>query len=304
MRLFKTIHMSRLRNEMKIYSVFAGFILLMISSTSYSMDLTIGLVPEQNIFNQVKKYRILEEYIERKSGIGINFTILSKHGTSIDDFKRRNLDGAFLCSLMGTRANEELDIQYIASIVNSDGSATARSYIFTRKDSRINNVEQMRHRVMAFVDMATATGYAYPVAYLHDHGIDDLNGFFRKYFFTGSHDTAIYAVLNKEADIGAAKSSVFNMLAKKDDRIRNNLKIIVESEKFPSNVLVMRTGLPQDITERLRSTLIDMDKNIDGKEALRRFGAMKFIEARESDYHSKPDYEKKDKLVNMMDQKY
>jgi len=289
---------------MKKYLVVAAFILFMISSTSYSMDLTIGLVPEQNIFKQVKKYKILEEYIERKSDIGIKFTILSRHGSAINDFKRRNLDGAFLCSLIGTKAKNELDVQYIASIVNSDGRATSRSYIFSHKDSKIDNVEQMRYRVMAFVDKATATGYAFPVAYLLEHGIYDINGFFKDYFFTGSHDAAIYAVLNKKADIGAAKSSVFNMLARKDDRIRNNLKIITESGEFPSNVLVMRKDLPEDITEGLKMVLINMDKYSDGKEALGRFGAMKFIEARESDYHAVLDITKKVEIINLTAQKF
>ena len=91
---------------MEKYLVIAGCILSMISSTSYSMDLTVGLVPDQNIFKQMKKYKILEEYIERKSGIGINFTILNRHGNAIDDFKKRSLDGAFLCSMMSTKAKE------------------------------------------------------------------------------------------------------------------------------------------------------------------------------------------------------
>jgi phosphonate transport system substrate-binding protein len=166
------------QDRMKKYLIAAAFFLLMISGTSYAIDLTIGLVPEQNIFEQVKKYKILEEYIERNSDIGINFTILSKHGRSIDDFKKRNLDGAFLCSLIGGKAKKELEVEYIASIVNSNGRATSRSYIFSHKDIRIDNVEQMRYRVMAFVDKATATGYAFPVAYLLDHGIYDINLFF------------------------------------------------------------------------------------------------------------------------------
>lgn len=284
---------------MKKYSAVAAFIFFMISGTSYSMDLTIGFVPEQNIFEQVKKYKVLEEYIERKSDIGIYFTILSRHGRSIEDFKKRNLDGAFLCSLIGAKAKVEMEVAYIASIVNSDGTATSRSYIFSHKDSKIENVEQMRYRVMAFVDRATATGYAFPVAYLLDHGISDINIFFKDYFFTGSHDAAIFAVLNKEADIGAAKSSVFHMLAGKDDRIRKNLKIIAESDEFPSNVLVLRKDLPQGIFERLRSILINMDRNSDGKEALRRFGAMKFIEAREGDYHAELDISGKVEIKNL-----
>ncbi len=276
-------------NRMKHYVTVATVMFFMISSTSYAMDLTIGLVPEQNIFKQIKKYQILDEYIERKSDININFTILSSHEKSIADFKKRNLDGAFLCSLTGADAKDKLEVAYIANIVNTDGRATSRSYLFTHKDSSIEHVEQMRYRVMAFVDKATTAGYAFPVAYLRDHGINDINGFFKDYFFTGSHDASIYAVLNKEADIGASKSSVFDMLAKKDVRITSNLKIIVSSNEFPSNVLVLKKDLPLDIKNRLKSILVNMDSSSDGKQALKAFGAMKFIEARESDYHTIAD---------------
>jgi ABC-type phosphate/phosphonate transport system substrate-binding protein len=109
-------------------------------------------------------------------------------------------------------------------------------------------------------------------------------------------------VLNKEADLGAAKSSVFNMLARKDDRIKNNLKIIVKSEEFPSNVLVLRKDLPKEIIDRLRSVLLNMDTNSDGKAALKKFDAMKFIKARESDYHATLDIAHKNEIINLTDQ--
>ena len=52
----------------------------MLSGPSHATELTIGLIPEQNVFNQVARYKPLGEYIEKKTGIKIKFTILSRYG--------------------------------------------------------------------------------------------------------------------------------------------------------------------------------------------------------------------------------
>jgi phosphonate transport system substrate-binding protein len=273
---------------MKRLSVFAIFLffILFSSATLYAVELTIGLIPEQNVFKQVKKYQPVGNYIEKKTGIKIRFSVLSRYGNIIERFSQEKMDGAFWGSFTGALAINKLGVEPIARPVNLNGASTYRGYIFTRKNSSINSVERMKKKTFAFVDKATSAGYIFPVAYLKEHGVKDINKYFKEHFFTGSHDSAVYAVLNKEAEIGSAKNTVFDLLAREDPRIKEELVILATSSDFPSNTLSVKKELPPDIKKKLRHTLVEMDKDPEGIEILKVFGAIKFVAATESEYES------------------
>ncbi|MEW6599810.1 MAG: phosphate/phosphite/phosphonate ABC transporter substrate-binding protein [Nitrospirota bacterium] len=270
------------RDRMRFIISFLVFFVL--AGVSYASQLTIGLIPEQNVFKQMKRYQPIGDYIEKKTNIKIRFTVLSRYGNIIESFEKKNMDGAFWGSFTGAMAIKKLGIQPIARPVNPDGTSTYKGYIFVHKYSVINSADRMRHSVMAFVDKATTAGYVFPVAYLKEHGITDIKSFFKEYYFTGSHDAAIYAVLNKEAEVGCAKNTMFDMLAEEDPRIKEDLVVIATSPEVPSNGLAMRSNIATDIRMKLKKTLLEMDSDPEGKEVLVKFGAIKFIETTEDDY--------------------
>lgn len=256
----------------------------MLSGLSQATELTIGLIPEQNVFKQVKRYKPLGEYIEQKTGIKIKFTILSRYGNIIESFHRKKLDGAFWGSFTGVMAIEQLGIKPIARPVNLDATSTYHGYILTRKDSSIKNVSDMKGKSIAFVEKATTAGYVFPMAYFREHGIKNIDVYFNEYYFTGSHDAAIHAVLDKKVDIACAKNTIYELLASDDPRIKEELIIIERSPDVPSNGLGLRPEIAYGVKAEIKETLLDMHKDMDGKITIREFGAIRFIETTEEDY--------------------
>ena len=246
--------------------------------------IVIGLIPEMNVFKQMERFKALADYMSEKTGVQIRLTILSRYGNVLEKFTEEKMDGAFLGSFTGALAISKLGLDPIARPVNLDGSATYSGYIFVRKDSGIKGIREMKGKKMAFVDKATTAGYIFPVAYLKSQGIKDINSFFREYYFTGSHDAAVLAVLNREADIGAAKHSMYNRVRTEEPRIDRELVILAESPKVPSNGLCLRRGFDPILRKKLKEALLAMHKDKEGAEVLARFGALKFIETRSSDY--------------------
>ncbi|MBI5407739.1 MAG: phosphate/phosphite/phosphonate ABC transporter substrate-binding protein [Nitrospirae bacterium] len=258
--------------------------ILLFSGLSLAEELKIGLIPEQNVFKQFKRYEPVGKYLEKKTGMKIRFSVLPRYGNIIDRFNTEKMAGAFWGSFTGAIAIKKLGIEPLARPVNLDGSSTYRGYIFVHKYSVIDSVERMRNSVIAFVDKATTAGYVFPVAYLKENGVKDINSFFKEYYFTGSHDTAIYAVLNKEANVGCAKNTIFDSLARTDPRVKDDLVVLAKSPEVPSNALGLRRDLPPAIKKELKRALVEMDKDPEGVEILKEFGAIKFIETVERDY--------------------
>lgn len=257
---------------------------LFVTGTTYATELTIGIIPKHNVFEQIKRYNLISKYIEDKTGINIKFSFFSKYGNVIENFEADNLDGAFWESFTGAIAIKMLDIEFVAKSVNFKDSSTYQGYIFVHKYSIIGDPSGMKGMIMAFVDKTTTAGYLFPMAYFKKSGIRDLDEFFKEYYFTGSHQEAIYAVLEKEADIGCANSITFNSLAAEDPRVRDELIIIAKSSDLPIKGLGLRKSIPFAIKEQLKRVLFEMDRDPKGVKVLEEFGIKRFIEATESDY--------------------
>lgn len=266
-----------------MYMFYVLTVLFIFAGNVCATELTIGLIPEQNVFKQQERYKPLGEYIEKKTGIKIKFTILSRYGNIIERFTIEKMDGAFFGSFTGALAIRKLDIEPIVRPVNLDGSSTYKAYIFARKDSGIKSLADIKGKKMVFVEKATTAGYVYPLAHFREHGIN-IDTYFKDYYFAGSHDAAINAVLEGKADVGCAKHSMFDRLARKDKRIGAELTILDTSPDFPSNGLGVKKTLDASVKKKLRDILIGMNNDPQGREVLKKFEAIKFIPTTKEDY--------------------
>jgi len=251
---------------------------------SSQKKILIGIVPEMNVFKQKQRFKLLGEHLSKKTGVTVEFTILSRYGNIVDRFSAEKMDGAFFGSFTGALAIKKLGVVPIARPVNLDGTSTYQGYLFARKDSGIKGVKEMKNKRMAFVDKATTAGYIFPLAYLKENGVVDTGHFFSETFFTGSHDAAISAVMNRKADVGAAKHSVYDRERMHDPRVEMELVIIAKSSRVPSNGLCVRSDLPNSLKNNLKSALLALHDDPDGKAVLQQFGALKFIETTTKDY--------------------
>lgn len=279
-----------------INSIFAVLVVLLLGSCERTpqpsepgsktaqQSLLLGLIPEQNVFRQRERYAVLQKYLSARLGITVRFTSLSRYGNIIDRFRAEEMDGAFFGSFTYALAQNQLGVEAIARPINLDGSSTYKGYVFVRKDSGIRSASAMKGKRFAFVERATTAGYIFPVAFFRDNGIANPQAYLRENYFAGSHDAAVMAVLNREADIGAAKNTIYDQLAAENPRLSNELMVLASSGAVPQNGLAVRKDLDPELKRALKKTLLNMDKDSEGREVLRQFGALGFIETTTKDY--------------------
>jgi phosphonate transport system substrate-binding protein len=138
---------------------------------------------------------------------------------------------------------------------------------------------------IALVNQVTTAGYLYPLALLRRSGYaGDPAKYFRAMPFTGSHDAAMLAVFNGEADLGACKNTVYDDQVRLHPEIGRALKVLAESAEVPSNGLGVRPGLDPALKTQVREALLAMQDREDGQRALRQFGAQRFVATSLGDY--------------------
>ena len=265
---------------------FIAFGLHCISSNAIAQEesIVIGLLPEMNVFKQRQRFEPLAAYLSQRMGITVKLTILSRYGNIIERIKEEKIDGAFLGSFTGALAISQLGVVPLARPVNMDGTSTYYGYIFVRKDSSIKTVADMKGKTLALVERATTAGYVFPLAWFKRQGVENLDTYFSNHFFTGSHDAAIDAVLNSEADVGAAKNTIYERMRKLHPQIDDELVILASSPRVPSNGLCVREGLPEQYKTQLKNLLLDLHQDEKGIFVLQKLGAESFVATGKEDY--------------------
>jgi len=243
----------------------------------------IGLIPEQNIFKQIERYEPLATYLSKKIDRTIRLTILPRYGNIVDSFTSTGMDGAFFGSFTYALAHSRAGAEVLARPVDLKGSSMYHGLIFVRKDSRIKLVDQMKGKRFVFVDKGTTAGYLLPLAYFKKHG-KDYRTFLKESYFAGTHEDAILDVLNRKAEIGAAKNTIYERLAASDDRVNKELVILERSPEVPENALAVTKGIDDPLKKKLTEALLTMHEDPEGAAVLENFGVRRFIETKDTDY--------------------
>ncbi len=248
--------------------------------------LTIALLPERNVFEQKKRYEPIKEYLEARLGRPVNFKLLDSYQLIFSELLERRVDGAFFGSMNGTIAQIRGGVEILARPVDLNGVSTYSGLIFTSEGSGVTaDPATWRGKRIALVNKVTTAGYLYPLDLLRRTGFAGKpEGYFSKVIFTGSHDAAILAVFNGEADVGACKNTVYDEFVRLHPEVARALTVLEESPHVPQNGLGVRADLPAELREQLREALVDMERSEEGKRALRRFQAQRFIPTTLADY--------------------
>lgn len=266
-------------------------LLALLSATTFPVKrvtagepITIGLVPEMNIFGQMQRFQPLAEYLGRETGLDIQLVMLSRYANVLEQLRSGEIDAAFLGSLTAAVAIYRLGAVPLARPVNLDNTSTYHGLIFTRKDSGIHGVEDMHGKIMVFVEPATTAGYIFPLAWFRQNGIKDYQTLLKDFYFAGSHDAAIDAVLEGKADIGAAKNTIYNLYLAESPGARKNLVVIASSHPVPSNGLCVMPTISRTDWAKLQTALFKLDQTPQGKQVLQHLHAFRFVKTEPADY--------------------
>jgi phosphonate transport system substrate-binding protein len=247
--------------------------------------LVIGLVPEQSLFKQVRRFEPIANYLSHRLQINVRLTVLPSYEKALGSFSDKKIDAAFLGSFIYVLAHSRLGVEALARPVDPDGTSSYFGVIFARTDSNIRSVRELRGKRFAFVDKDTMAGHLLPLAYFRKWGVE-YTTYLREFYFAGTHEDVIYDVLERKADAGAAKSTVFKRLMAEDVRVGRELVVLARTPEVPENSLAVRRDLDAHLKDRIKTALLDMHKDPEGARALKDFNALKFIETTDKDFKS------------------
>jgi len=250
-----------------------------------SLRIKIGLVPEEDIRKMAQRYQPLVEYLSKKINQKVVLVFLDTYGEVCDKFIYKQLDAAFFGSFSYALTHVKAEVEPIAR-PDYYGTSTYRGLIIVREDSSIKNVSDMKGKRLALVHRATYAGYLYPLYYFKKHGVENLQDYFFKVTYAGSHDKAIYSLLRNEADIATPKDLIYQRIIKENPDLEKKLTILSASDSVPSNTLCVSKYLEPGLKNKLKDALLNLDNDPEAKVALESLGAARFVETKDTDYQN------------------
>jgi phosphonate transport system substrate-binding protein len=163
------------------------------------------------------------------------------------------------------------------------GLAEYQSLIFTKRNSEIRHLEDLRGKTIVFEDPGSTSGHFLPKLFLQRKGFKLSEKTLEKpdvspgeigYVFAYSQDKLVDLVLAKHAAAGAFSNDDHAAL---DEKRRSDLTVLAQTERLPRHLLSVRKDLAPALAKRLEEILLSMHEDDEGRRILQQAdGTTKF----------------------------
>ncbi len=191
-------------------------------------------------------------YLEKETGKRFSIRFTEKYEDTMENLGKGVTHFAAMGPVNCVLASKKYGAGCLVMGLNSENKPEYRAVIFTRPNSSIKSLTELKGKTFAFGDKYSTQGHIIPRKMLEDVGIDlkDLKG----YVFTGSHVNTARAVLKGDYDAGAIQDTLAkNLLAE------GKIKVIAISKPYPSSLICYNKDLDPSIVQSVKKALLSFD---------------------------------------------
>ncbi|WP_161630648.1 phosphate/phosphite/phosphonate ABC transporter substrate-binding protein [Pseudoduganella violaceinigra] len=203
-------------------------------------------------------------------------------GRDYDDTLRLLKDGQVDIAGTGAfgyvTAHDDFGARLVVRYLEDDGDSY-HAIIFTRQDSGLRSVADLRGKRFAFTDVKSTSGYLMPLLELHRNGIGlaDLG----KVDHVKKQPNAAIAVYNRQADAGAMAD---NQLNEKYGVKIDELRILWRSPPIPHGVWIARADMDEGELARISQAILRISRSEEGRKALAQASVRGFAAVSDADF--------------------
>ncbi|WP_421928182.1 phosphonate ABC transporter substrate-binding protein [Neoaquamicrobium sediminum] len=219
----------------------------------------VGLLGGENEADRLRKNECMVEQLGEKLGVPVELYPASDYAGVMQGLLAGQLDAAQLgaSGYAGIYLQNPEAVEPVFVALENDGSDGYYSVMYTRADSGIESIDDMKGKTLAFADPNSTSGYLVPKAELEMQEIN-LEDYFASTGFGGGHEQAVVAVLNGQYDAGVTWTSgvgeesegfsrgALRSMVDKDLLDMSDLRIIWQSNLIPNGPWVVRKDAPQE----------------------------------------------------------
>ena len=191
------------------------------------------------------------EHMEEVTGKEVQFFPVQSNAAQLEAMRAGRLHIAGFNTGSNPIAVACAGFRPFAMMAAADGSFGYEMEIITYPDSGIESVEDIKGKQMAFTAETSNSGFKAPSALLlSEFGMESGQDY--EPVFSGSHDTSIIGVANKDYPAAAIANSVKARMIERDVVEEDQLKVVYTSQTFPTTGYGTVYNLTPELQEKIQ----------------------------------------------------
>lgn len=235
----------------------------------------IALATVMSPHETITYYRQIADYVSKKTG---RQAILVQRKTYAEVnmlLANGDIDIAFLSTgaYSSYRGMNEIELFVMAE---HTGNSLYTPEIIVHKDSDLQTISDLKGKIFAFTDPLSYSGHMVMEEYLRQNNTDP-EKFFKRYFYTYSHDKSLWAVATKVTDGAVFDSQIYEYAKIKTPELAANVRIISTMTPAPTGPIVISKKIKAEQKEQLRHIFLTMHEDPEVSVALQNLVIDKFV---------------------------
>lgn len=230
-------------------------------------------VPSMEANKVVTSGEAIGAFLQKETGYHFKVAVPTSYAAVIEAMGTGEADIAWLATYAYILAHEKYGaVVRLMTVRNSLDKY--RGQFIARTDSKLEKLEDVEGKVIAYTDAASTSGYIYPSAILQSKGIKP-----GEYFFAGGHPQAVLAVYSGRADVGCTYWSPPDQSGVPQDArlklietypdVLEKVSIIGYTDWIPNDTVTMRKDMPKGMQDKIVNTLKRFVATAEGKKVMK-----------------------------------
>jgi phosphonate transport system substrate-binding protein len=162
--------------------------------------------------------------------------------------------------------------------------STYKGQIIVRADSGITSLQDLKGKVMCWVDPNSTSGYIIPRIMLKANGIDPDTDFAQT-IEAGSHNNVVIQVYNGDCDAGATYVDARSSVEADFPDVKEQVVVLAETQDIPNDCVAFVKDLPAEARDNIVNALLEIAESEEGAAALESLYSISGLEKQDDSFY-------------------
>jgi len=252
--------------------------------------LTFAMVPTEETVAELQLYKPVTDRMTKLTGKKIEFFMPTSYASVVEGLLSKFVDVAVLGPYTYIIANsKDPTVEVFATYAKRKGHLQEegpgyRAALISKKGTKFTDVKTLKGATIGLTDPGSTSGNLMPrIVFSKVVGMD-IDKYFGKIAYTGSHELSSVAVVKGKVDAAFVATHRFDNVVNKGEAKLSDVQVLWQSAPIPQDPFVYRNTLCDDIKKNIRETFLGLTKKGDAKKFLDNVKSDKFVPMKSSDY--------------------
>ncbi len=253
--------------------------------------LTFAIIPTEESVAELQLYKPVTDRLAELTGKKIQFFMPTSYASVVEGMLSGFVHVGVLGPYTYVIANaKDPNIEVFATYAKRPGHLQEegpgyRGVLVTKKGTKFTTIESLKGTVLGLTDPGSTSGNLLPrVVFAETIGMD-LDDYFSKVVYTGSHELSTVAVYQGRVDAAFVATHRFDNVIDKGEVALDDFNVLWKSDPIPQDPFVYLKTLCDDIKKNIEETFLGLEDQPGAKKFLDNVKSNRFVRMTSDDYN-------------------